>query len=226
MRRSVTLLLLLTLAASGVRAQQKTPPSGMKPMRGMDTTGGMGKMAGMNKMHGMDTAAGMGKMAGMQHAGMATMATQSGQAAFAAIAEVVKILEADSTTDWSKVNLEALRQHLIDMDNVTMRSQVRQTPIAAGLVMNVTGTPSVAAAIQRMVGMHTMMLGEGSEMVAKVVKIPGGMRFTVTARDSADIRLVARIRGLGFIGLMTEGEHHQMHHLMVARSGMMPMKEH
>lgn len=140
-----------------------------------------------------------------------------GQAAFAAIAAVVGILNADSTTDWSKVNLEALRQHLIDMDNITMRSQVRPVQVAGGLTMTITGTPPVAAAIQRMVGMHAMMLRMEGGMAAKADKMPTGMRLTVTAKDLTDARLVARIRGLGFIGLMTEGEHHQMHHLMVAR---------
>lgn len=35
------------------------------------------------------------------------------------------MLEADSKTDWSKVDIEALRQYLIDMDNVTLRSAVK-----------------------------------------------------------------------------------------------------
>src|SRR5438552_18068577 len=35
-----------------------------------------------------------------------------GQAAYAAIGEVVRLLEADPRTDWSRVNVEALRQHL------------------------------------------------------------------------------------------------------------------
>jgi hypothetical protein len=48
------------------------------------------------------------------------------QAAFATIADVVRKLTADSTTDWSKVNIEALRLHLIDMDDVVMRSAVTQ----------------------------------------------------------------------------------------------------
>jgi hypothetical protein len=78
-----------------------------------------------------------------------------------------------------------------------------------------------------MVGMHVMMLSEGEGdtdgMVAKASKIPGGMRLTVTARDANDSKMVARIRGLGFIGLMTEGEHHPMHHMMLARGGSMTM---
>ena len=37
--------------------------------------------------------------------------TRSGQEAFATIGEIVRILEADPRTDWSKVNIEALRHH-------------------------------------------------------------------------------------------------------------------
>ena len=47
---------------------------------------------------------------------------EGGQAAFAAIAEIVRLLDADPGTDWSRVNVEALRQHLIDMDEVTMHA--------------------------------------------------------------------------------------------------------
>ena len=50
------------------------------------------------------------------------MLTMPGQEAFGTIQEIVRILEADPTTDWSKVNIGALREHLIDMDEVTMRA--------------------------------------------------------------------------------------------------------
>src|SRR5438067_2395090 len=63
-----------------------------------------------------------------------------GQDAFGAIAEVVQMLDADPTTDWSKVDLERLRQHLIDMNEVVLRAQVKQTPVSGGLVMDVTGS--------------------------------------------------------------------------------------
>ena len=52
--------------------------------------------------------------------------TQGGQSAFAAIQEIVAILDADPKTDWSKVDIEALRQHLIDMDAVTLRAEVEE----------------------------------------------------------------------------------------------------
>src|SRR5690349_8688830 len=62
----------------------------------------------------------------------ASAPTLSGQYAFATIAEVVGVLKADPATDWSKVNLEALRQHLIDMDDVTLRSTVVQKQVPGG----------------------------------------------------------------------------------------------
>ena len=49
------------------------------------------------------------------------------------IQEVVRILDADPKTDWSKVDLEALRQHLIDMDEVTLRAEAAPKQIDGGL---------------------------------------------------------------------------------------------
>ena len=154
------------------------------------------------------------KMMGMEP-GMAV--PQSGHAAFAAISEIVKKLKADTTTDWSKVNIEALRQHLIDMDDVVMRSSAKATNVDGGVSLDITGTGKVAAAIRRMEGMHAMALNEGDEYAAKSSEIPGGVRLVVTAKNAGDAKVVARIRGLGFAGLLAEGDHHAMHHLMLAK---------
>lgn len=159
---------------------------------------------------------------GMSHDAMAAPAPVRtpglpGQDAYAAIAEVVARLEADSATDWSRVNLEALRQHLIDMNAVTLGASVRQTEVAGGLRMNVTGDGRTGAAIRRMLGAHAPLLDGLGDYSAVSVEIPGGARFTVRARRDGDARTVARIRGLGFIGLLTEGAHHGPHHLALAR---------
>jgi len=52
----------------------------------------------------------------------------------------------------------------------------------------------------------------------------GGWRFAASETDAgavltvlAPARDAAKLRGLGFIGVMTRGMHHQMHHLMIAR---------
>ena len=143
--------------------------------------------------------------------------TQGGQAAFAAISEIVKLLEADPKTDWSKVNLEALRQHLADMDMVTLRSRVKSREVPNGLAMDVTGDTGVAAAIKRMLVPHATMLDEMPTWNATTTAIAGGVRLTVTARSADDAAVVARIRGLGFAGLLVQGDHHTEHHLMLAK---------
>lgn len=170
----------------------------------------------------------------MDHAAMrkvdaaAPMFTVPSQAAFATIAEIVKQLTADSTTDWSKVNLEALRQHLIDMDHVVMRSVVTQTSVPGGVSLDVTGAGKLPGAIRRMLTMHAMALSEegSGSYVAKASDIPGGVRLIATARNPADASAVARLRGLGFAGLITEGDHHAMHHMMLARGEPMMMHDH
>jgi hypothetical protein len=146
-----------------------------------------------------------------------TLPTQPGQSAFGAISEIVGILKADPRTDWSKVNLEALRQHLIDMDAVTMRAAVASRTVPGGFEADVTGDGNTVGAIRRMLGSHTKMLSQGADYRATATEIPGGARLAVLAADVRDSRLVARIQGLGFAGILTEGDHHVRHHLAIAR---------
>lgn len=143
--------------------------------------------------------------------------TASGQYAFATIAEIVRILKADASTDWSKVDLEALRQHLIDMDDVMLRASVAQRHVPGGLRMDITGTGRTAAAIKRMVKAHAHVLEEHTPYQPTVVDLAGGVRLTVVARDTSSAAAIAMIRGLGFAGIMVEGDHHAEHHLMMAK---------
>lgn len=146
-----------------------------------------------------------------------SLPTQGGQAAFAAIAEIVKLLESDPATDWSKVNLERLRQHLRDMDLVTLRSTVTSTPVDGGATFTVRGTGETIGAIKRMTGAHVSMVElTGGPRIVRT-ELPDGARLVVTVRDGDRQAGAARIRGLGFIGLLATGDHHAMHHLMLAR---------
>lgn len=145
----------------------------------------------------------------------ATTRQPPGQAAFGSMAEIVRILEADRATDWSKVNLEALRQHLIDMDDVTLRAAVVSANVTGGARFTVTGTGRVADAIRRMARAHAATLGPAEGMRATVEDVPSGARVTVVATDGEST--VAKIRGLGFVGLLTTGDHHGPHHLAMAR---------
>jgi len=142
---------------------------------------------------------------------------QAGQDAFGAIAEIVGMLDAIPRTDWSRVDLERLRQHLIDMNEVVLRSAVNQVAVPGGLAMEVTGTGRTERAIRAMVVPHAAELDRMPAYAAKVETIPGGVRLTVTATDPGDGTTVARLRGLGFVGLLTEGGHHRPHHLAMAR---------
>ncbi|MHB8838726.1 MAG: hypothetical protein ACYC7F_07210 [Gemmatimonadaceae bacterium] len=115
------------------------------------------------------------------------------------------------------MNLEALRQHLIDMNEVTMRAAVAQRAVPGGFQADVTGAGKTAGAIRRMLGSHARMLSQGALYRASAVEIPGGVRLTVVAAHAGDTALVTRIRGLGFAGIITEGDHHVRHHLAIAR---------
>jgi hypothetical protein len=140
-----------------------------------------------------------------------------GQDAFGAMAEVVRILEADPRTDWTTVDLERLRQHLIDMHEVVLRSAVTSTRVDGGLAMDITGKERTAQAIAAMVIPHAAELDRMPEWSARAEPIPGGVRLVVITRNPTDPKTVARIRGLGFAGLLTQGAHHQPHHLAIAR---------
>jgi hypothetical protein len=145
-----------------------------------------------------------------------------GQAAFTTISQVVAILKADSSTDWSKVDLDALREHLIDMDDVVMHASVAKKNVPGGFEARVTGKGRTAQAIRRMLTNHAAMLDMDGSYHAVAEEIPDGARLTVTAKHANDATEVARIRGLGFAGILTEGDHHPRHHLAIARGEARP----
>ena len=86
--------------------------------------------------------------------------TMPGQDAFGTIQEVVQILQADPATDWSKVNIASLRQHLIDMDEVTLRAKAAERVLDNGIEIVVTGEGRTLEAIKRMVPAHVSELRE------------------------------------------------------------------
>jgi hypothetical protein len=142
---------------------------------------------------------------------------EPGQAAYAALGETVRILIADPNTDWSKVDVDALRRHLVDMDNVTMRANVATTRLAKGAQFTVTGTPEIAASIQRMTSSHFAEPDVGTGWKMTTQARPDGALVTVTSDNPIQAQKIA---GLGFYGILTMGAHHQPHHVMMARGGM------
>jgi hypothetical protein len=64
-----------------------------------------------------------------------------------------------------------------------------------------------------MVPAHAAELNGLGGWSATAAPLPDGVLLTVTATDPKEAR---HIRGLGFIGLMASGAHHQVHHLAMA----------
>ena len=65
-----------------------------------------------------------------------------------------------------------------------------------------------------MVLAHTHEIDGVNGWTVKAEPAATGVVLTVTALDP---KQTAHIQGLGFIGIMAQGGHHQMHHLAMAR---------
>lgn len=158
---------------------------------------------------GMDHAA-----HGQDRSAVSALLTEPGQGAFAALSEVVRVLEADPDTNWSTVDLAGLRAHLVDMDRLVSDTTVTETELPNGLSASSTGDVKTTATLRRMVPAHAAQLGKDDRWRVESLEIEGGMELRVTSEDPA---VIARIKGLGFFGLMASQDHHREHHLMMAR---------
>ena len=151
--------------------------------------------------------------ASAQHTHAAGGATETGQSQFAAIAEIVELLRADPSTDWSMVKIDALREHLVDMDNVTARASVETKIAGETVTFVVTGIGATTLSVQRMATAHAPMLQKDTGWPVEVQPVANGVRMSVGSPDAGTLE---QILGLGFHGLMTIGAHHQQHHMMIA----------
>lgn len=150
--------------------------------------------------------------------------TEPGNAIFATLQEVVNQLLQDDNTNWEKVDLESLRQHLIDMENFTVNVRViSKTAIEQGVqVLIEPSTSQAAGSLDRALAAHPAMLEQetGWNMVSE--KSANNYRIQITSTNPED---VMKIRALGYIGIMTMGSHHQPHHWAMA-SGNNPHSGH
>jgi hypothetical protein len=186
---------------------------GQMSQGGVHSGMGQGMHGGMQGKTGMQGGTGgHGGMHGQQFSAT-NIPTMRGQDAFGTIQEVVQILQDDPATDWSKVNIAALRQHLIDMNEVTLRAATVERMLDNGIEIAVTGDGRTLEAIKRMVPAHVSELREIG-WTAKSEDLSNGVKFTVTASESQPL---VKLKALGFMGIMVQGSHHQPHHLMMAR---------
>lgn len=140
--------------------------------------------------------------------------SEPGQAAFAALAEAVAILEADPSTDWSRVDLTKLRDHLVDMDEVLMRADAHIEVASDAVVLRYRGTGRTLDAIRRMIPAHAKMMDGHRGWQSTAATESDGVTWTLKASSGQER---ARIKALGPFGLLTLGSHHGPHHLAMAR---------
>ena len=147
----------------------------------------------------------------------------SGNEIFGAIQEVIGKLEADPSTDWSNVDLESLRQHLLDMKAFTEEvTVVSQEPYENGIEIKVQPeTERAVNSLKRVFQMHPAMLKKEKGWDMETTEEDSTWTITVTTTKASEIE---KIRALGYIGILAEGAHHQLHHWMIA-TGHMKMKE-
>jgi len=137
--------------------------------------------------------------------------TEAGNDAFGTIQEVIKKLNSNPDTDWSKVNIEALRRHLVDMHDMVYDVKViSQKPVKHGLkvIMRPT-TRRAARALPRVFKAHPAQLQRETGWRMVVKKSSRRYILTITSQKAEDVN---KIRGLGYIGVMAYGSHHQVHH--------------
>ena len=143
-----------------------------------------------------------------------TIPASPGQSAWGAIAEIVHILEEDPATDWSRVDIDALRNHLIDMDELVLHALATERSVPGGLELTVTGTGRTVGAIQRMLPAHAGMMRHGQGWKIATALLENGAVLTATSAEASEEE---KIRGLGLFGFMSLGHHHGPHHLAIAR---------
>lgn len=166
----------------------------------------------------MDHNTHMMQQGGMQQMGalpgMTAAPVQAGQSAFAAIQEIVTLLDQDPETDWFTVNIDALRDHLVDMNNVTLFADVETQDVDGGAVFTVTSdTPKVVQSIRNMVMAHAGMVSSEAGWTTQAGHASNGATLSVIGDGSTE----DKIRALGFFGILTLGMHHQAHHLALAQ---------
>jgi hypothetical protein len=100
------------------------------------------------------------------------------------------------------------------MNEVTLRADAAAKSVESGLEVAVTGAGRTLVAIERMIPAWAQTVNGLNGWSSKAATLPDGELLTVTATDPKEVQ---HIRGLGFIGLLVSGSHHQMHHLAMAK---------
>ena len=139
---------------------------------------------------------------------------EGGQAIYAAIIEVVALMEKDPETDWSKVNIDRLRTHLMDMNYLILDTEAT-TVVAADdeIQFDVLGNEESTPSVHRMIQAHSQFIAQKRGWTVEPKLYENGATVTIIVEDSSEIK---RLKALGFYGFMSLDSHHQAHHYQIA----------
>ena len=158
-----------------------------------------------------------GHTPGMNHGAMTNTDAQpneGGQATFAALIEIVSILEQDDKTDWEDVDIDGLREHLLDMNHLILDTEATKTITGDSQIQfDVRGTSTSIPSIHRMVPAHSRFIEQSRGWKIEPELNDGGAKLTITVSDASTLN---RLNALGFYGFMSLDSHHQAHHYQMA----------
>jgi hypothetical protein len=144
----------------------------------------------------------------------ATNLLESGTDPFAVIQETISKLEANKNTDWSKVNIEALRKHLVEMEDATLNVTLKQVNVKNGFAaMIFPQTNRAVKSLFNLLKNHPEQMEKETGWVMVVNRVDDHFEITVTTKNDKEID---KIRGLGYIGVIAYGDHHKKHHWSMA----------
>lgn len=156
-----------------------------------------------------------GDHAAHMSAGAGAVPSLPGNDIFGAITEIVALLSADPATDWSRVSIDALRDHLLDMEAVARGPAPETREIDGGVEMLLRPEGAAGGAAARMAPAHAPFLASETGWNSTFEpSADGALVWRVKGQAPQD---GTRIRALGFFGLLATGAHHQAHHAAIAR---------
>ncbi len=141
--------------------------------------------------------------------------TETGNDIFGTIQEVIINLNANPNTNWAKVNITALKEHLLDMRDMTINVKVisKKALKNGSEILIKPETKRSIQSIKRVLSAHPAQLKKETNWEMQVQK--EGIEYRLITTTNKPIE-VDKIIGLGYIGLMAYGNHHQYHHLLIA----------
>lgn len=138
-----------------------------------------------------------------------------GPPALAVLAEILARLEADPATDWRRVDLEAVRAHLRDLDRVILAAEAEPRELVGGVELRVSGSDAASeAAIQRLLPAAAERLAAARRWRLATRPIEGGLLVEIRSRDP---RETERIRASGLVALLVAAASDEAYLLDLAR---------